>query len=307
MKKVLLWALLCIFVFLCGCSGKPVQEYIPSGVAEYFPNFRNQLRVFGGSGGEQASITQYAQFVQGNRMQMRFSDDGKIMDCVYTLQEDCVTLTNQYVDGARINHLEAQADLNAEIVLMAPLETGHSWQVKSGGIRTITAVDCEAVTPAGTFFAIETTTVYPSGRIQRSYYARQLGLVLYTIEEPGKITVTGKLKEIIHNTPEQIVCGFFFYSPQTQETLYEKRILQIATNETFGEVLKQQLGDAPNGCIAYSAEIAAPKVMVEAGTATVTLPKAYKNAIAPEDLQGALQAVSYTVMDYTRCSAVVFR
>jgi|GEM_PF-1047667 len=136
------------------------------------------------------------------------------------------------------------------VILSEPLRLGHSWEAgDADGVSTITSVDSIVQTPMGEMEAIEVTTEFRNGDVERIYFARGIGIIKtdYTTTTQGNtIHVTTYLEEVISGGLE-VNKILFFPDDMILDLDNEIRTVTIETNQDFIPLFEDTLRQAPEG------------------------------------------------------------
>lgn len=216
-------------------------------IETYFPFQENVQFSYLGEGNEFASFDRYAQYIEGNRVQLVTQNPGSTNIRVL-----------EYVDGKlsqvffrpetyfRENMLEKTDDEAGEILLMEPLEVGTSWDNPDDSTTEITAVDVDVETPLGVFPALEVTKTGKDS-VSKSYYAKDMGLIKeeYT-DNNGSYVVTSTLETRNEESPEVVTIKAYY--PDANAMGLETSDVNVSfftndvTRKTMTDLLKQVPG-----------------------------------------------------------------
>lgn len=145
-------------------------------LADYFPILPDVSCRFDVSGGKDLPVSTYVEFTGQDTIQIKYDNGTTIKHVLYAIRDGEVRI------AVERSELYAREDLSllpsegdGEILLKEPLKVGTTWYV-DGGIRSITDLKARVDTPAGSFSAIEVTTI-GNDTATRQYYAPGIGLV----------------------------------------------------------------------------------------------------------------------------------
>lgn len=232
-------------LFLGGCG---VPEEVPDaapGIADYVPVEADVRSVFEGSGSEYAAFTVCTDYILGDRFQLCRENAGTTVAEVREIRDGALRVLYRRGEAYyREDYLRNPAlmayegTVESEVLLMEPLEVGTAWTGSRGESRSITAVDKEVQVPAGTFRALEVTTRYADGSLDRAYYARGTGLVLQVFEGGGS-SVTASLSRVERGVPRTIRTAFWY--PDLEGDRLVRRSLEVPfhTDEVSRQVLEK--------------------------------------------------------------------
>jgi hypothetical protein len=122
------------------------------------------------------------------------------------------------------------------VILKEPLQTGQTWKPDEYSDVEITSMSTRIDTPAGSFDCMEVSTSYVDGRIQKEYYAPQVGLVKTTYTNAESTALEFSLTEMIEGAALDVYTSF--YKPGTEP---EERSVQVVTNTDLAEVFNTEL------------------------------------------------------------------
>ncbi len=122
-----------------------------------------------------------------------------------------------------------------EVMLQEPLEVGTTWLVE-GRQRSISALDVQITTPAGTFSALEVST-QGDGIVTRHYYAPGVGLIRMTIS--GDYEIDQWLKSLKENEILKVPLALYYGRlTQTDSEIVSQTVtVPFPTNTGLKEVL----------------------------------------------------------------------
>ncbi len=207
MKKIITLLLSIVLIFaLTGCGeekttdGTNINEELnaTSTASEYFPTENGLVLNYSGSfenGGETYTL----EYVHDNKVQIRIANDGASSVSVFNVSEDEVRLSYLSIEEPKGSDLTSENNIDDYIVIKGPIKVGTTWTVNDDVKKTITAINKEVEVPAGTFSAIEITTVYDeeAGTKAISYFTKEIGLIKDTYYS-GENKFDSELLSIIH-------------------------------------------------------------------------------------------------------------
>ncbi len=234
----------------------PGEEGIEASVGEeealiledYFPLEGDTEYIYEGSGNEYASYRRTVDYIDGKskKLQTRTNNGGTEMVRVIQIKDGVLSVNHLEQESYyRVNYMDKEADMDAEILLMEPLTVGTKWQLSDGRWRSITAEKAPVTTPYGSFDALEVTT---EGEVNttKDYYAAGIGLVQSIFRSEG-MEVSSSLREV--NKSAVLTQPFTVYYPDVDGKIYATLSgLTLATGEevqtAIEKVMKVELPKA---------------------------------------------------------------
>lgn len=255
-KQLILLILLVIGITLVGCNiiegaANTDKEIVPTAIDknelkinDYFPYLENTLLRYTGQGNEFASQDVYFEFIDGNRAQVKIINPGTNLVKVLELKDGM--LSEIFVEG-EFYHIENMINSKAErkeIVLKEPLAVGNSWTTPEGYTKEISSIDSMISTPSGSYVAVEVTTTFEEGRIQKDFYAKGVGLVLRLYID-GETEISTTLTSI-ENTSFDHEILLFYPHKENEKTIYVKDNLSFNTNDKIEKLIEYKLKNPPD-------------------------------------------------------------
>ncbi len=253
MKKKIILSIILIFVLgIVGCKAtvgsgngdvQPIDNESPI-IADYYPFLENTILKYDGIGNEFAEQDAYFEFIEKDRAQIKIINPGTHV--VKVLERKDGKLSEVYYEG-EFYHIENLLDIkeNTEnILLKEPLEIGNQWKTPEGYIRKITAIDKSIETPFKTIEALEVTTDFGNGKIQRQYYGKNIGFVA-SIYEDGDTTIKTLLNSMKESSLEFDIDVFYPLNSDI-DTVYVKDRLDFQTNQNLERILEHVMKNPPS-------------------------------------------------------------
>jgi len=252
-RKNLTILILIILVTIVGCKPTAGQEEIVMDMEandfnptlrDYFPFMENTIYKYEGIGNEFAEMEAYFEYIEGNKAQLKIKTPAT--NFVRVLEHKEGILKEVYFEGEfyhvenMLGHMEEQDN----IVLKEPIEVGNSWTTANGYKRSISGIEVEVETPLKTFKALEVTTELGDGRLQKHYYAKDVGLVA-SIYEDGEHVVKSLLKSIENGSMELNLKTFYPLLPD-MEAVYVEDTIDFYTNGRIEGLLEEILKNPPD-------------------------------------------------------------
>ncbi len=145
-------------------------------LADYFPILPDVSCRFDVSGGKDLPVSTYVEFTGKDTIQIKYDNGTTVKHILYAIRDGEVRIAVERSElYARENLSLLPSEGDGEILLKEPLKVGTTWYV-DGGIRSITDLKAKVDTPAGSFAAIEVTTI-GNDTATRQYYAPGIGLI----------------------------------------------------------------------------------------------------------------------------------
>ncbi|MDR7870628.1 MAG: GerMN domain-containing protein [Tissierellaceae bacterium] len=243
-KKNILILILIFVVTIVGCKptigSKEVDTDNTSNpvltISDYFPFKEDTVYDYEGIGNEFAEQKTYLEFIEGNRAQLKILNPAT--NVVKVLEYGDGELSEVYYEG-EFYHIENLLNNKGEknnILLKEPIEIGNSWTTPDGYNRSITGLDVEIKTPMDTFTSLEVTTDLGEGKVQKHYYARDIGLVA-SIYEEGSNKVETLLKSMI-NEPLEHNLQIYYPLNSDVKTVYTIESINFYTNQSIEKLLE---------------------------------------------------------------------
>lgn len=214
-------------------------------VADLFPMEPDIHLRYRGEEMEYASFETYIEFLKENVIQIRTINTGTTVADVYIIEEGSVIKV--FTEG-EIYHRYDYTDKREtqEIILMEPIEEGTSWTLEDGSERSITAVNMEIAVPAGTYHAVEITTVMEHSII-RNYYAKGIGLVKTEFVSKGSedYPIISALESIEEDTAFEQTARIFFPYFHNERVVFVTAEFTLNTNDDILGLLEEELKSVP--------------------------------------------------------------
>lgn len=216
----------------------------PAKLSDYFPLTVDVHLKYRGTGNEYASFDIYVDYAKDNKMQVRKNNGGTETVLVYEIRDNA--LVCNYSRGETYYRYDYTAMTGGDDVLLKePLAAGTSWTAKDGSQRSITAVDKQIDTPAGSFKAIEVTTTRKDS-VNKDYYAKGTGLVKTEYNSGNAaMTVVSELEKVEKDVPFKHIVRFYFPQFEKDRIVYMEREIAIKTNEDMKYQFQKELKTIP--------------------------------------------------------------
>lgn len=213
-------------------------------LADFFPDTTDNLYIYEGEGIEFASYTQFTDYADGNRKQIRENNGGTETVKVLELRDEEIAVLFSLPEIYYRENLLEESGAVSEVLIKAPLQVGNRWELEDGSERSITDADIAVETPAGTFEAIEITTMYEDGE-SRDYYAPDVGLIQSVYVSEG-IETSSILSEIQEGVPFTQTVRFYFPGPDLDGLVFSDKELSFDTNEWTRSVIEMAYKERPS-------------------------------------------------------------
>lgn len=254
MKKRIILSIILIFILgIVGCKAtvgsgdgdvQPTDNESPS-IADYYPFLENTILKYDGIGNEFAEQDIYFEFIEEDRAQIKIISPGTHVVKVLELKDK--KLSEVYYEG-EFYHIENLIGTNKNtenILLKEPLEIGNEWETPEGNIRRITDINKRIETPFKTIEALEVTTDFGDGKIQRQYYAKNIGFVA-SVYEDGDTTIKTLLSSIKEESTFEFDIDVFYPLNSDIETVCVKDKLNFHTNQNIEKLLEDFMKNPPS-------------------------------------------------------------
>ncbi len=251
MKKLCITVLaIAACVLLTACStaaekpeGTAAAVNINARIADYFPANSNTRLSYQGTGNEFASYEVYTDYTDDGLLQQRISTGGTTAVRVVRINKNRAEIIfSQGEVYFRQNMMDMKAPA-PEVLLKAPLETGRSWLLGDGRIRTITGAGITVETPAGSFDTMEVTTEGPYGK-SMDYYAKDIGLIKTVYVSEGG-PVISELAKVERDVPLMQTVRFYYPNANSEKLGYIDKEVGFYTNDITRDVLADTYKETP--------------------------------------------------------------
>lgn len=270
MASLMCSALILISLFACvKQSPAPTQASIPPSpsaspdaeaatVGDYFPIRENLRYVYQGEGIEYASYDVYTDYTSDTKLQQRINNSGSELVQVIEIADGMASVVFRREDCYYRENFLDKAGGTEEVLLKEPLETGTSWPLSDGSVRTITGTDVIVDTPSGSYAAVAVETVYADGGKKADYYAKGIGLVK-SVSSGESYKVTSSLSEIQEDVSFKQTVRFYYPNINDSKLYYKEREISFKTNDITRKVLetayKEQFEGQPGKVFSESTKI----------------------------------------------------
>ncbi len=259
MKKnlIIIIGILLVAILISGCSqNKPANGDLSGGsghvdddlleedigkesltIDTYYPFKENQRMVYEGIGNEFAEKETFLEYIDGNKAQIKIVSPATTFAKVLIKKDG--ELKEVYEEG-EFYHIEnmMNASVNTNRVLLKePIEVGNSWTDEENNPIEISDLSKPIQTPYGEFNALEVTTKYHSGALQRDYYAKDIGLVASEYIHGDAFDTKTLLKDIV-NGPESLEIRVQYPDYEGESIETEVREVSFNTNDNMIEILE---------------------------------------------------------------------
>lgn len=258
MKKFLYVSLIAVLIFsLIGCSEAVDKQEVNTNIErdmanevqvlsikDYYPFDENLLMEYEGTGSEYAEQKRYVEYIEENKIQIRIENPGTTL--VKVLEYKNGMLKEVFGEG-EFYHIENMLNANRNldnIILKEPLEIGNSWTNSDGNTKEITSLDKEIDTPYGKYKALEVTTKYESGAIEKNYYGKDIGF-LGSIYEDEVMEIKTLLKSR-ENQGQKINIEAYYPTASNVNTKYIVEEVDFSTNDRIENILENIFKNPPS-------------------------------------------------------------
>ncbi|MBU3142531.1 hypothetical protein [Clostridium sp. CF012] len=178
--SVIILILISIIITISSCAKNSKDTVLR--IQDYFPK-KGMIKKFSG-GFENSGFTQIIDKINGNKFQIKQQDTATGVILIYQVSDTDIRLifSKEEPEGKFKENYIGLVEPNAnDIILKTPLEVGTRWTDASELKYEITGINVPVNAPAGSFSAIEVTSIRDTFK-SKMYYAKDLGLVKRTIE-----------------------------------------------------------------------------------------------------------------------------
>lgn len=240
-------------------------------LSDYFPFIHDTTYEYEGYGNEYAEQRVLLEYDNGQRGQFRIKNPGT--EAVRIVERTADSIREIYLEGEFYhteNILSTSATKN-DVLIREPVEVGNEWQLENGNIREITGIDIDFQTPFGGFKALEVTTYLKEGRLQKNYYAKDVGLV-GVVYEDGETAIKSLLSDVVEGPYDKNIRLFY---PNERDgdivTNYVDHTFKFSTNDhlenIFEDLFKNPVEGGLSGLISEDTMI--NSIFLDKGTWTV--------------------------------------
>lgn len=242
MKKLSM-LFIALLIFITGCTRQDAIENQPMistlTIQDYYPFRENLLMQYIGVNNEFSEKRIFTEFSEGNRIQIKTTYNDYSM--VRVLEYENGELREIYSED-KFYHIEnvlrKDKTMN-NILLKEPLEVGNSWETHDGYTRTITGDNVDIDTPYGNLKALEVTTKFGEGKVQKDYYAAGIGYVGTVYVESGFEIKT--LLEKVEEGPLKMDIRFYYPTIDGRNSAYVNREIEFETNGNITDILEYNM------------------------------------------------------------------
>ena len=246
-RILMLLTILLAVTLLPACDGD--SDATPSqllDIQQYFTMKPNTVYVYDGGGNPYLEWTVFADYIGEDYYQRRIATPYDIIAEVIKFRDSAAILDYSEVSMNFHYNLSGEEPNVYACAMKSPLGISKKWeQFKAQGtVSMITSMSKEVTVPYGTFKAMEITTTMTDGKIQRNYYAKDIGLIMSSQEEGGVVSsaALASVSEGVLKETER-----FYYPGQNNEMLFEEREVEFKTNEDIRALLEAELRKPING------------------------------------------------------------
>lgn len=205
---------------------------------DYYPFIHDSVYEYEGRGNEFAEQSVFLEYENGQRGQYRNINPGT--ETVRIVERTADSVREIYLEGEfyHTENILSTSGVKNNILLKEPLEKGNSWELEEGYIREITGLDVMIETPYGTFNALEVTTYLDEDRLQKNYYAKDIGMVAVLYFD-GEIEISSLLSDIIEGPYEKDIRLYYPLESDNEITIsYVDHIFNFTTNDQLENIFE---------------------------------------------------------------------
>ena len=217
-------------------------------IKDFYPFKENAMYNYEGEGNEYAAYTVYADYINGDRVQLRKNNGGtEVVSVIENKNGELKIIFSREETYFRENFTSKPSNKD-EILLKEPLVKGTSWTLADGRKRYISNIDVNITTPVGDFKALEITTEGSGFKIL-DYYGLNTGLIKSVYTADG-MEVTSTLKELKGNTPLSQNVNFYYPNSNVDKLYYIQKKLSFKTNDLTKMAFEKLFKEAPSKSVA---------------------------------------------------------
>lgn len=213
-------------------------------INDFFPFKANTWYIYEGKGNEFAGYTVWVDYIRGNKIQQRLSNDGTELAKVIENKNGELKIVFTREESYYREDFTSKTSNKDEILLKEPLVKGTSWTLANGQRRYISALDVSVSTPYGNFKALEVTTEGSDFK-NLDYYALNIGLVK-SIFQAGGDEVSSSLSEIQTNSNLTKKVAFYYPNSKVDKLFLVRKDLTFKTNTITKLVFEKNFQSVPN-------------------------------------------------------------
>ncbi len=198
-----------------------------------FPFEENTQRIYEGTGGEFAGYTEYVDFIQDNRIQLRMNNGGTEIVRVIERKDGELREIFSEPEIYYVENFLTKKPKESRVLLKEPIAVGTSWINSEVETNTITSVDAKVETPLGVFDAVEVSRVSENDGVTYTttdYYAIDMGLIK-TVNSGGGYTFEAVLKIDEKNTSQKKVMNFYYPNIDDDRLFLYRKEITFKTND----------------------------------------------------------------------------
>ena len=202
-------------------------------LSNLFPFEEKTKRIYEGTGGEFAGYTEYVDFIQDNRIQLRMNNGGtEIVRVIERKDGELVEIFSE-PEIYYVENFLSKKPKESRVLLKEPIAVGTSWINSEVETNTITSVDAKVETPLGVYDTVEVSRVSENDGITyttKDYYALNVGLIK-TVNSGGGYTFEAVLKVDEKNTSQKKVMNFYYPNIDDDRLFLYRKEITFRTND----------------------------------------------------------------------------
>jgi hypothetical protein len=186
-------------------------------------------------------------YINGAKAQRRVSAGGMATTEIIDASEGKVEIIhgdNMYYYYDDITYAQKFMSI---VILKEPLEMGAKWLTAEDAQSEITSVNAPVTVPAGEFSALEVTTTYSNGYVDKYYYAKGVGLVK-SVCDSGAGRIVSELADVLKGEAAAETISAGFYWPNVTEGSVERieKDLLFTTDANFPKQFSDAMKEPPS-------------------------------------------------------------
>ncbi len=209
------------------------EKEVVGKISDYFPINNNTLYVYESENGDEYNYTVFNLYSNENTVQRIITAQFSLVDVEEVLKYENGTL--KYINGTQRgslyeNLIDGGSDKYDIIVLQEPLQVDTAWQMSSDSMSVITDTSAIIETEIGSFSCIEITTNYTDGTFEKTYYAKDIGLVKTINTTSNGLEVVHVLSDFVENTSYEKEFPAYYFDAEAEQLMYMPVGIEFASD-----------------------------------------------------------------------------
>ncbi len=218
-------------------------EEVVGQILDYFPMNENTLYTYKSQNGEKYDYSIFNLYTDEDSLQRVIFTNFSLTNVEEVLKYEEGSL--KYINGTQRGTLYKKL-LNNDpkyniIVLQEPLKLDTVWQMDQHSMSAITDVSAIIETDIGSFPCIEITTNYTDGTFEKTYYAKNIGLVKTISTNSNGEEVVHVLSEMVEDTSYKIEFPSYYYIADVEQLRYMPMQIEIESDMHIEKLIENAL------------------------------------------------------------------